>query len=228
MPLWNDVRFALRQLRKTPAFTAVVLATLALCIGINAAIFSVLDAVLLKTLPYPDPDRLALLVTAHDKGEANDSQTGALFEAVRDGASMLEIAAYSGHNGVNFASGGRAEFVQQQRVSTGYFHVLGISPQYGREFTPAEDRPGGPAVAILSHEFWQRTFQGDTGAIGRAIQLRGEPYTVVGVMPRGFRSDAKADLWTPLRPQRTGEGGGSNYGVVARLKPGATWAAANG
>ena len=228
MPLWKDVRFALRQLRKTPAFTAVVLATLALCIGMNAAIFSVLDAVLLKTLPYPDPDRLALLVTAHDKGEVNDSQTGALFEAVRDGASMLEVAAYSGHNGVNFASGGRAEFVQQQRVSTGYFRVLGIAPQYGREFTPAEDRPGGPAVAILSYSFWQRTFQGDAGAIGRAIQLRGEPYTIVGVMPGGFRSDARADLWTPLLPQRTGEGGGSNYGVVARLKPGVTWAAANG
>jgi predicted permease len=194
----------------------------------NGAIFSVLNAVLLKTLPYPEPGRLALLVTAHDKGEVNDSQTGALFEAVRDGASMLEIAAYSGHNGVNFASGGRAEFVQQQRVSTGYFRVLGIPPQFGREFTAVEDRPGGPAVAVLSNGFWQRVFQGDPGAIGRAIQLRGEPYTVIGVMPQGFRSDAPADLWTPLRPQRTGEGGGSNYGVVARLKPGATWAAVNG
>jgi predicted permease len=228
MLLWNDIRFASRQLRKTPAFTAVVLATLSLCIGINAAIFSVLDAVLLKTLPYPDPDRLALLVTAHDKGEVNDSQTGALFEAVRDGASLMEIAAYSGDNGVNFASRGRAEFVQQQRVSTGYFRVLGKLPQYGREFTAAEDRPGGPAVAVLSYDFWQRTFQGDPGAVGKAIHLRGEPYTIVGVMPRGFRSTVAADLWTPLRPARTGEGGGSNYGVVARLKPGATWAAANG
>jgi predicted permease len=228
MPLWKDVRFAFRQLRKTPAFTGVVLATLALCIGMNAAIFSMLDAVLLKTLPYPEPGRLALLVTAHDKGEVNGSQTGALFEAVRDGASLLEIAAYSGHNGVNFASGGRAEFVQQQRVSTGYFRVLGVPPQYGREFTAAEDHAGGPAVAILSNSFWQRVLQGDPAAIGRAIQLRGEPYTVIGVMPKGFRSDAPADLWTPLHPQRTGEGAGSNYGVIARLKPGATWAAANG
>jgi predicted permease len=227
MLLLQDLRFAFRQLRKTPAFTAVVLATLALCIGINAAVFSVLDAVLLKTLPYSDPNRLALLVTAHDKGEINDSQTGALFEAVRDGAALLEIAAYSGHSGVNFASGGRAEFVQQQRVSTGFFRVLGVPPQYGREFTPAEDGPGGPAVAILGHEFWQRVFQGDPGAVGKAIQLRGEPYTVIGVMPSGFRSTSPADLWTPLRPTRTGEGAGSNYGVVAHLKPGDTWAAAN-
>ena len=228
MLLWKDIRFAFRQLRKTPAFTAVVLATLALCIGINAAIFSVLDAVLLKTVPYPDPDRLALLVTTHDNGEVNDSQTGSLLEAVRRDASLLEIVAFSGHNGVNFASGNRAEFVQQQRVSTGYFRVLGVPPQFGREFTPVEDAPRGPAVAILSYEFWQRTFQGDAGAIGRAINLRGEPYTVVGVMPHGFRTTAPADLWTPLRPQTTGEGGGSNYGVIARLKPGATWAAANG
>ena len=227
MPLWKDVRFAFRQLRKAPAFTTVVLATLALCIGINAAIFSVLDAVLIKSLPYPDADRLALLVTAHDKGEVNDSQNGALFEAVCDGASLLEIAAYSGSSGVNFASGGRAEFVKQQRVSTGYFRVLGVPPLFGREFTAAEDRPGGPAVAILSNRFWQRVFQFDPGAIGRAIQLRGEPYTVIGVMPQGFRTDAPADLWTPLRPQRTGEGGGTNYGVVARLRTGATWAAAN-
>jgi predicted permease len=227
MPLWKDVRFALRQLRKAPAFTAVVLATLALCIGINAAIFSVLDAVLLKPLPYPGADRLALLVTTHDKGEVNDPQTGSLFEAVRGGASMLETAAYSGGNGVNFASAGRAEFVKQQRVSAGYFRVLGVPPQVGREFTPAEDAPRGPAVAILSYDFWQRTFEGDAAAIGRAIQLRGEPYTVVGVMPRGFRSTVPADLWTPLLPTRTGEGGGSNYGVVARLQPGATWAAAN-
>jgi predicted permease len=227
MLLWKDVRFAFRQLRKTPAFTGIVLATLALCIGINAAVFSVLDAVLLKSMPYPDPGRLAALITTHDKDDVNDSQTGALYEAVRDGAPGIEIAAFAGHDGVNFAAGRRAEFVQQQRVSAGYFRVLGIPPQYGREFTAAEDRPGGAAVAILSFDFWQRTFGGDAAAIGRAIDLRGEPYTVVGILPRQFRSTAPTDVWTPLRPQRTGEGGGSNYGVIARLKPGVTWAAAN-
>ncbi len=227
MPLWNDLRFACRQLRKTPAFTAIVLLTLALAIGINAAVFSVLDAVLLKPLPYPEPDRLALVVTTHDKGDANDSQTGALFLAVHDRATLLDTAAYSGHSGVNFAAPGRLEFVQQHRVSTGYFRVLGVPPQYGREFTETEDKPGGPAVAILAYDFWQRVFHGDPAVLGRAIQLRGQPYTVVGIMPRGFRSDAPTDLWTPLRPTATGEGGGTNYGVVARLRPGATWAAAN-
>jgi predicted permease len=227
--LWQDIRYSLRQLRKTPGFTLIVLATLGLCVGANTAIFSVLDAVLLRPAPYPEPERLALLTTVtrdHGVEDVNDSQTGALFEAVRDGAPQLDVAAWGGHGGVNFASPGHLEFVEQQRASTGYFRVLGVAPQFGREFTPAEDARGGAPVAILSYNFWQRIFHGDSAALGRPITLRGEPYTVVGIMPREFRSTAAIDVWTPLRPSRTGEGGGSNYGVVARLKPGATWATA--
>ena len=96
----------------------------------------------------------------------------------------------------------------------------------GREFSRAEDTAGGPAVAVLSYEFWQRVLGGDTSALGRAIALRGEPYTVVGIMPRGFRTSLPVDVWTPLRPSRTGEGSGQNYGVIARVKPGFSWAAA--
>jgi predicted permease len=227
MVFWKDLRVAARQLRRSPAFTGIVVATLGLCIGVNAAIFSVLDSVLLRGVPYPDPDRLALLTTVRDHGDTNPSQTGALFEAVRDGAPGLEIAAYAGHSGINFAGEGHLEFVEQQRVSTGYFHVLGIPPQYGREFTAAEDKPGGPAVAILSSDFSRRIFHDEAFALGRAINLRGEPYTVIGVMPRDFRTTAVIDVWTPLRPTRSGEGGGSNYGVIARLKPSVTWGAAN-
>jgi predicted permease len=227
--LSRDFRFSLRQLRKAPGFTVIVLATLGLCVGANTAIFSVLNAVVLQPLPYPQSDRLALLTTVTRDGgvdEVNPSQTGALFEAVRDGSPLLDLAAFSGYNGVNFSGSNRLEFVQQQRVSTGYFRVLGVPPQYGREFTPAEDARGGPAVAILSYDFWKRIFHGDPAALGQTFNLRGEPYTVVGIMPRSFRSFARIDVWTPLRPARTGEGGGSNYGVVARLKPGASWAAA--
>src|SRR5215472_15231971 len=180
MTLWKDVRFATRQLRKSPAFTLIVLATLGLCIGVNAAIYSVLDSVLVRPIPYPAADRLALLTTVHDHGDTSSSQTGTLFEAVRQGASGIEIAAYSGHGGVNFAGEGHLEFVEQQRVSTGYFGVLGVPPQFGREFTPAEDKAGGPAVAILSSDFSRRIFHDDAAALGRAINLRGEPYTVIG------------------------------------------------
>ena len=118
------------------------------------------------------------------------------------------------------------EYIQQQRVSAGYFRVLGIAPRIGREFSREEDVPGGAAVAILSHAFWQRVFHGDPAMLGRTISLRGEEYTVVGIMPRDFRAAAPVDVWTPLRPSRQGEGGGSNYEVIARLQPGVTWAQA--
>ena len=226
MPLGNDVRFACRQLRKSPGFTLIVLATLGLCIGANTAIFSVLDAVLLRGAPYPEPERLALLISHWTRdGQEGDlpSQNAAMFEGVRDGVPDLDVAAYSGTNGANFASQGHLEYVRQQRVSAGYFRVLGMPPQIGREFTRQEDVPGGAAVAVLSYRFWQRVFQGDTGALGRAINLRGEPYTVIGIMPEDFRATAPVDVWTPLRPSRNGEGNGRNYGVVGRIKQSATW-----
>jgi predicted permease len=227
MPLWNDTRFALRQLRKSPAFTVLVLTTIGLCIGVNTAIYSVLDAVLLRPVPYPDAGRLGLMTTvARHNGAENidDSQNGAMFEAVRDNIASLDVAAWSSSSGVNFTGEGRLEFVKQQRVSAGYFRVLGVGPQYGREFTRAEDVPDGPALVILSHAFWQRIFRGEN-ALGRAINLRGEPFTIVGVMPRDFRAAAPVDVWTPLRPSRVGEGGGSNYGVFARIRPGVSWGA---
>src|SRR5438874_1165727 len=124
MALWNDARFALRQLRKSPGFTVIVLLTLALCIGVNTAIFSVLDAVLFRPAPFPEPDRLAMLVTvggAKSGGEVDTSQTGALYEAVRDRAGMLDCAAWTGIAGANFSTASRSEYVQQQRVSAGYF-----------------------------------------------------------------------------------------------------------
>src|ERR1700677_2246407 len=174
MALAADVRYAVRQLRRNPGFTLVVLATLCLCIGANTAIYSVLDAVVLRPLPYPEPDRLAMVVTANVQrgGEEVDfSQTGALFEAVRDGAPGLDSAAYASQNGVNFVGRGRPAYVQQQRVSAGFFRVLGVSPLIGREFSRREDVTDGPPLAMLSYEFWQRGFRGDRGIAGNTIKL---------------------------------------------------------
>src|SRR5260370_3007027 len=152
MTVWSDTRFALRQLRKSPAFTLVVIRTLALCLGVNTAIFSVLDAVLLRDAPYPEPDRLALVVTASHGGSTeniNPSQTGALFEAVRDHIAGVDVAANAGTGGVNFAVGDRPEYIQQQRVSAGSFRVLGHAPQNGREIRAREEGPAGAAGAVV-------------------------------------------------------------------------------
>lgn len=236
----RDLRYAGRQLRRTRAFTITVLATLSLCIGANTAIFTIVDALFFKPLPYPDPSRLVLLSTVFSKGgafDADTSQDGFQWELVRDDASLLDSAVYSGAAGVNLVAAGRVEYVIDQRVSANYFHVLGIEPLIGREFTRQEDVPNGPPLTILSYGLWQRVFHGDPTIVGRTIDLRGSPYTVVGIVPPGFRSlpaglgdigtSAPPDVWTPLRPTHSGEGSGDNYGVVGRLKPGVTATQAN-
>jgi predicted permease len=228
----RDLRYAARVLRKSPTFTAAAVATLALCIGANTAIFSVVDAVLLRPLPYPHPERL-FSVARHFQGKGSEAyQTnlwGSVWEAVRDNAAYVDAAVFSEWSmGVNFAAGDRVEYVKQQRVSAGFFGVLGITPLIGREFSADEDRKGGPAVTVLSYALWKRAFRADPSIVGQAVTLRGEPHTVVGVLPAHFQSSVPADLWTPLRPSRSGEGEGSNYAVVARLRSGTTWAQANG
>src|SRR4029453_13135230 len=102
-----------------------------------------------------------------------------------------------------------------------------VKPIMGREFTADEDRQGGPAVAVLSHDLWARVFNGDRDILGRAIALRGEPYTGVGVMPAGFTTGVPTDVWTPVRPSTRGEGAGNNYGMIVRVRPGTSWGEAN-
>jgi predicted permease len=231
LTLWNNFRYAARQLAKTPAFTITVLATLGLCIGANTAIYSVVDAVFFRPLPYPDPDRLVMIARVYRHNGASgisSGQTGKVWELVRDHAPFLNTAVYGSNGGVNLFAAGRVEYVQQQRVSANFFNVLGVAPLIGREFTSQEDVPGGPSLTILSHATWQHLFRGDPSIIGRTVDLRGAPYTVIGIMPRAFRSDAPADLWTPLQPSMSGEGSGTNYAIIARLKPGVTFAQANG
>src|SRR6266851_9752318 len=185
----RDLRYAVRVLLRAPAFTATAVLTLALCIGANTAIYTVVDRVLLRPLPYPQPERLAEVITRFSRGDIGYGQTGGVWEVLQRGVTSLDLATTAGgfgSTGVNLVVGAHAEYVKQQRVSAGYFRVLGVPPAIGREFTADEDRPNGPAAVILSHQLWTRLFNGDSGAIGRSITLRGEPYTIVGVMPDGF------------------------------------------
>lgn len=227
--LWRDVKYAVRVLRRTPAFTLTAIATLALVIGANTAVFSLADAILLRPLPYPHPDQLGMLEVEgkSTKGTSHwESHDGTTWEVVRDGVSAVDVAVIAGSFGhdVNLVVNNAALSVSQARVGSGYFHVLGVAPAFGREFTRDDDRPGGPAVCVLSYKLWQRVFAGDVGAIGQSLLLRGERYDVIGVMPAGFENPGEpADVWTPVRPARTGEGGGTNFGIIARVKDGHTW-----
>jgi predicted permease len=227
----NDLRYAIRMLRKSPGFAITAVLTLGLAIGANAAVFSVVDAVLFKSLPFPAPDRLALVTRVSVRGGVavgeDTSHTGAVWEAIRDHATTVDPALFSGLSArVNLVTGDRALLVLPHRVSAGYFRVLGVGPAIGREFLSDEDRAGGSAVAILSDRLWRSAFNADPAVVGRTVLLKGEPQTVVGIMPATFRSNVDADIWTPIRGSRTGEGGGDNFGIVVRLKDGASWAQA--
>lgn len=229
--LSRDLRYGFRVLIKDPLFTAAAIVTLAVAIGVNTAVFSVVDAVLLAPLPYPDPGRLALvtrIVSSEGVPYANRAVNGTAWEAVRDGVHSAHSAVFSTWlAGVNLHVPGsgapQARHVEQQRVGAGFFDTLGVHPAIGREFTADEDRVGGPAAAILSAGLWRSFFGADPAIVGRTVVLKGTPHTVVGVMPGGFQTGQPADLWTPLRASRTGEGGGENYRVLLRLRDGRDW-----
>jgi predicted permease len=234
-PFVRDLRQACRMLKKTPGFTIAAVLTLALGIGANTAVFSVVDALLFTRLPYPRSDRLGLLerrVRTPDGGEHRGfGANGRVWFALRDDVTTVEAAVLGVTSGVNLLANERALYVHQQRVSAGYFGVMGVPPRIGREFTGEEDVTGGPAVAVLSHGLWTRAFESDPAIVGRTIRLRGDTYTVVGVMPEDFQVTQRSslaggsgvDLWTPLRPSTSGEGAGTNYQVVLRLKDGVSW-----
>ena len=223
----RDARFAVRLLRRSPAFTLAAGLTLAIAIAVNTAVFSVVDAVLLKPLPYPEPSRLALVTTTRSAAgavETDHGQTGSGWFAIRDRATTVDAAVYSTWpTGINVNGSEKASYVQQQRVGAGFFKVLGVPPLIGREFTADEDRPGGPPAVILSHALWRSMFDADPRVVGRTLMLGGEAATIAGVMPPGFRTSGEADVWTPIRPSTTGEGEGENYLVLVRLRPGVDW-----
>jgi predicted permease len=231
-----NLRYAFRQLRRNPGFAAISIVTLALGIGANTTIFSLLNAFLLRPLPYPEPDRLGVVIR-HAEGvsprtgqfaqDDDPTQDGKTWEEVRDQMPSVRAAVLGGTSGVNLAAGSGADadirYVRDMRVSAQYFNVLGIAPLLGRSFTEEEDRPNGPNAVILSYALWQSAMHGEREIVGKAIMLKGEPYNIVGVLPRSAKPTGDADLWTPLQPHQSGECGGQNCEIILRLKPGASW-----
>ena len=225
--LSQNFRYALRQLGRNPGFTLTVIATLALAVGANTAIFSIVNALLLKSLPYPHPERMGTIFLRVEGGEPFDghhSIDGTQWELLRDNApSLISAVSSGGTSGVNLQAGEQVQYVHQGRISAHYLDVVGVHPMLGRNFLETEDLPHGPPAVILSYGLWRNIFAADPSLVGRTIHLKGQPYTVIGVLPQGAMTPINADLYTALQPSRTGEGGGTNYEVITRLKDGATW-----
>ena len=225
--LWQDVRYGWRQLLRNPGFTATVILTLALSIGANTAIFSIVNALLLKSLPYSQPERMGTIYTRVTGTRGYDERhnlNGEQWELLRDNVPALVSAVSSTRtSGVNLQAGSRVQYLQAARISQRYFDVVGVHPFAGRNFTDVEDRVNGPKAVILSYGLWRSTFGSDPKIVGQSVSLKGEPYTIVGVLPDGATLPLNADLYTAIQAGRGGEGGGTNFQTITRLRDGATW-----
>src|SRR5262245_737788 len=228
----NDLRFAFRQLWKSPGFTAVAVLTLALGIGANTAIFSVVKEVLLRPLPYPEADRLVMLWERRpERGIEEERVTGLSFLQWREETRAFEglalWPAWSGTGEFNLAGPDGPEKVKGIYALSSLFSVLGVSPFLGRPFLPEEDRSQGSAVAIIGHDLWRRRFGADPEVLGRTLAVDSygrREYTVVGVMPPGFRFPDESELWLPAGWMGVAldRRAGHWFKVIARLKAGVT------
>ncbi|PYJ05990.1 MAG: ABC transporter permease, partial [Verrucomicrobia bacterium] len=227
----NDLRFALRQLRKNPGFTAVAVLTLALGIGANTAMFRFVNAILLRPLPYKDPDRLVMVFENHLVNGWRKSYVGAskLEEWRRQGSVFEGLAARAGGEFI-LTGQSQPENVSGSRLSANAFSLLRVKPLLGRDFLPTEETYGQHHVVLLSYELWHRRFGGDSNIVGKSIVLNAELHTVIGIMPpRTFFPETGVQLWTPLAfsPDQVRQRHAHNYTVYARLKPGITLGRAN-
>lgn len=226
--LWQDLRYGVRMLAKNPGFTLVAILTLALGIGANTAMFSYIDAWFIKPLPYPQPAQLVIFETQDKKhGWTSGGVTSAadFFDFQKQNTSFGQTVAWSGAS-LNLTGEGRPELVDAGRVTWNFFDTLGAKPILGRTFTPDDDRPGAPHVAILSEGLWQGRYAGERKIIGRNVTIGGEAYTVVGVIPGKFQFPLMgiANLWTPLAltDKQRADRGNVWLPAFGRLKPGVT------
>lgn len=216
--LLQDLRYAARSLRKNPGFAAVAILTLALGIGASTAMFTLVNSVLLRPLEYREPERLTMLWERTPAGEGENPTSPRNFSGWREQAGSFTELAATFDRPLNLTGGGEPEQVLTRMTTANFFSLLGASAQLGRTYLPGEDAAD---VAVLSHRLWQRRFGGDPGVIGRAIDVDGQPLTVVGVMPADFRSvGMRPELWVPVELDR--EWHGRYLQVVGRLRPGVT------
>ncbi len=230
--LWQDARYAARLLWKTRGFTSVAIITLALGIGASTAIFSVVNPVLFRPLPYPSANRMAMVWETRDDGSPLAVSFGS-FTGVRERAHSFESLAVEKPWEPTMTGTAEPQRFEGQRVTPEYFRALGVLPAVGRDFQPSDDQYKGPNVAILSNGLWRRQFGGDPAIVGRDITLDGDLYTVIGVMPKGFENvlAPAAELWAPLQYNPALPSDGREWGhhlrMIGRLRPGVSRAQAS-
>jgi len=225
--LFQDLRYALRQLHKSPGFTTVAMLTLALGIGANTTMFSVIRAVLLQPLAMQDPSRV-ISVQEHWRDMIGGLSVGNFADVQQQSLSFTSLGA-SGSASFNLATEDAPERVQGEIATASYFSTFGVQPIAGRLYTPDEDRPGHAQVVVMSERLWRSHFHGDSAFVGQTIQLNGMPYTVIGVMPKSFDPLLEnSDLWVPAAytAQKLAQHDDHYLNVAGRLKPGITLAAA--
>ncbi len=228
--LLQDIRYGIRTLAKNPGFTAVAVLTLALGIGANTAIFSVVENLLLRPLPYPQPDRLVEIANSYPPQLPKVGLSpGDYADWRRQNASFSEMGAYAKiTQGFNLTGEGEPQRVTAVYADDGLFPMLGVRPVMGRAFLPEEDQAGSALVVILGHRLWQSRYGGDPGVVGRSISLDNQRYTIVGVLPAGMQLSRSADLWLPLGQfsDDLSEHVHHEFVAIARLKPGVSVAQA--
>ena len=225
---FQDLKHSVRMFLQAPGFTITAVLALALGVGANTAIFSVINRVLLQPMPYPDPDRFVFFMNVSPQGSGTGASP-AKFNFWRAQTQSVEHASAWRFGVANYNSGGAPEQIQQTQASVDFFRLCGATMLHGRAFSREEDLPGGPNVAVLTHGFWQRRFGSDPNVIGKTIILSGKPHEIVGVSGPGFtiEIDEPPDVYVPfqLDPNSTDQGHYFNAG--GRLKPGVTLSAAN-
>jgi len=226
MILFHDFRFGVRALRKKPGFAVTAVLTLALGIGANVAVFSIVNALILHPYSFPELDRLVLLRAAGPKVVSEVRIAPADFLDLQRETSIFQGLAAFRQGDSNLTGSGDTQAVVTAAVSPNYFDLIGVQPQLGRQFAVEETEAGRDAVVILNYGFWQRRFSGDRNVLGSSIELDGRKMTIVGVMPKDFRYPVATDMWMPLvlTPQMNAERNaqavpGRAIQVLARLRP---------
>jgi putative ABC transport system permease protein len=220
----QNLKYALRLMRRRPGFSLVVILTLALGIGGTTAIYSVVNAVLIRSLPYPDPDRLFTVRGVPTDGNAEKVNSWGSYLDYRDYRQQIhgfsELAAYRQPGATLTMPGSAAHFVETALTTANIFKLLGVTPQLGRTYTSEEESPGAPRVAVVAHDFWRNRFASDPAVLGKIVQIDGQPYTIIGVLPEGFRFGG-ADFWLPLVPgQLEATRGAHTLQIFGRIRDG--------